>query len=196
MIPYKVHHKEMVDAILLLDDKTIKGASLYPFFRWTGEVEKLMLILPDDDNIYMIPYKKGIVTVSFSGKIRLALKAPQLALYAHFSRDSLKGLYHYDSKWRLSDKRFEKCPGRDVIMKSNCADFITENIEHLRFMKDLSELKSVALKARGIRILAIIPAAKLMGPVHEKMAAIAGPPFKSADSQWILDPIWNFWSSE
>ena len=191
----RVWNTELIDTRLRLPHTVVKGASVYPFFRQTGEVKYLMLILPGTSRVFMVPYKKGIIRVGFRDTICMTLSSDQFKKATAFHADQLQGLFHYDTWQILSQERFAGYRARNIIMQTNCAAAVRaytgKKIGHLRFTRDLSELESFALKARGLKTAGTIKAGKVLSSLAEAGQHKVLPAAECEDRQWVLDPVWQ-----
>ena len=162
----RVWDTELIDTRLRLADRLVKGASIYPLYRDTGEVKYLMLVLPGSSCVFMVPYKKGIVRVGFRDTIFMFLSSGQLKKTTAFQADQLQGLYHYDPQQILSQERFAAYREKHIIIQTNCAaavrEYTEKEIGHLRFTRDLSKLASFAVKSRGLKTAGTFKAGKVL----------------------------------
>lgn len=174
----------------------IEGASIFPFFGKSGQVKQLMILLPEEDEISMIPFEKGLVSISFFGIVKLSMDKAELISYSNFSENRVENLYHYDPGWTLSHERFAKHRARKLIKGTNCAGRMEEKISYLLFSRDLSSLELFALEAKGpsISFRTVKPhklLRKLPLPRSGKSTVVREP----AHREWRLDPIWNHWGA-
>lgn len=191
MFALRVQDTDLYGKTMRLDRKLVKGVSLYPFFRETGEVVYLMLVLPGESRVFMAPYKKWQVAVYFWGGVRLDITPERLETAANFRAKDIRGLYHYDAKWVLSEARFSNYRAKDLIKQTNCAEAVQEQagdqIRHLRFTRDLSTLVSFAVRSRGIMGAHTLRAENILTALPGASIKKVGPEKET----WVLDPVWH-----
>ncbi len=177
---------------LMAKKEPVAGASIFPFFNTSGQVEQLMVVLPDANIVFMIPFKKGLATVSFLGVVSLSMDLAQIESYSNFTVNQIEDLYHYDPNWQLSHERFAGYWARNLLQQSNCTDRLDKKVRNLMFAKDLSSLDHFAMKSFGLNLFRSIPPEILLAtlhPIQTETCDSVGPP----NPGWQLNPIWKYW---
>jgi len=174
-------------------DERIKGASIFPFFSKSGQVKQLMIALPDSKSVFLIPAKKGLATVSFSGVIRLSIDSAELKSHSNFTALQVSHLYHYDPNWLLSHERFSNYRAKKLITRSNCANYLGEKVRQLLFSRDLSLLEGFVMKSVLLNMFRTIEPEMLLGPIPPTQLEKSDLYIEPANSGWQLNPIWNEW---
>ena len=141
MILFDVKDRDLSRATLSAKGERVKGAAIYPLFRESGEVKRLMILLPGENHALMVPYRRGMVTLSLFGALRFSMDLAELKSHINFSPAEVERLFHYDPDWALSDGRFSGYWARDLIRRTNRAGKFKEEISHLIFSRDLSTLE-------------------------------------------------------
>lgn len=186
--------KKLYKATLSLKDERIKGISIFPFFDTSGDVKQLMILLPGLDKILMIPFKKGIISVSFLGRLKLSMDLPQLMSYSDFTGKQIENLYHYDPDWALSHERFTKHWAQQLIKQTNCLNLIKEKVTSLRFSRDLSLLEGFAVEAGYLNTASrTIKPEKILLQLHKAESEQSDYLIRPANREWQLSPQWNEW---
>lgn len=186
---------ELTKTTLIAKKERIHKASIFPFFDASGQVKQLMVLLPDANTAFMIPFEKGLASVSLMGAVRLSMDSAEIESHSNFTGQQIDHLYHYDPNWHLSHERFADYWARDLIKQTNCADPLKENVRHLIFSNDLSVVKRFAMRSRIVN---------LFRPVHPEilLASFHPTPSETGDlsdpvkGQWRLDPIWKRWGQD
>ena len=189
-MPSSVRDTVLDKTTLIASNQRVKDASIFPFFEQSGQVRQLMVLLPDFNNVFMLPFKKGLASVTFLGAVRLSTDMAELMSYSDFTSKQVDHLYHYDPNWRLSHERFSDYWAKNLIKQSNCADHIGERVRNLLFSKDLSLLERIRIKVGYL-----ITPQKLFGeffPAQSERIDLFSEPSKGG---WQLNPIWNHWCS-
>ena len=194
----QVQDTKLYNTRVRLGETTFEEASIYPFFRQTGEVVLLMLVLPLEPRVFMIPYTKGIVKVPFWGPIRVGLTTAQLNPFEMDEKKGLKGLFHYDKGWVLEEEQFLEYRPKDIIRDTNCANAVRElagkEIGHLRFSRDMSRLISFAISATGVKVSAFEKADRILALLYGTISEKEGPESVGSRQSWQLDPAWRTWA--
>jgi hypothetical protein len=119
----------------------------------------------------------------------------QLKALGDIEPGQLGGLFHYDSKWVLSDARFETYWARDIIRKTNCAETLRKqigrDISHLRFSKDMSRLESFGVLSKGLKIPTSLAADEVLKSLANASTEYPEKQASSRSRQWVLDPVWQ-----
>ena len=194
MILFDVKDSDLSRATLSAKGERVRGAAIYPLFRESGEVRRLMVLLPGENHALMVPYRKGMVTVSLFGVLRFSMDLAELKSHINFSVAEVEPLFHYDPDWVLSHGHFSGYWARDLIRRTNLAGKLEEEISHLIFSRDLSSLSRLVIKPRGpeLSFREMTP-----GELLEKAALPSPRPHpiepSPAASEWQLDPVWKDW---
>jgi hypothetical protein len=193
MITLSINADQLNETTLIAKKERIKGASIFPFFCKSGQVKQLMVLLPDFKNVFVVPFKKGLVSVSIFSVVRLSMDLAELKSYSSFTPEQIDHLYHYDPNWHLCDERFLSYWPKALISQSNCADYLGNKVRHILFSRDLSMLEHLVMKSVY---------QNMFKPITPEMALPAFPPAqsvkyesatRSATGGWQIDPIWNNW---
>jgi hypothetical protein len=197
MIAIRVIDKLLHEKTIRLGHTVVEGGSVYPFFRETGEVVYLMVVLPNTSRVFMLPYTKGMIYVHLWGVVRMEVTPDQLKALGDLQAKQLDGLFHYDSKWVLKEERFKNYWARDIIQQTNCAETLREQIgkeiNKLRFSKDLSKLVSVGLRPRSPNVSSTLSADEVLASLAESGSKKSGAWAENGNQQWELDPVWENW---
>jgi hypothetical protein len=193
MITFAISDILLSNTTLMTKNERVKGASVLPFFRKSGQVKQLLILLPDSRVVFLVPFKKALATVSFTGVVRLSIDLAELKSHSNFTGAQLDQLYHYDPNRLLSHERFAAYWAKKRITQSNCLDYLEKKVRHLLFARDLSSLEHFVMKS-GYVFNTLAPEI-LLGPIPlphpEKPDGSAAP---GATDGWQLDPIWKAWS--
>ena len=196
MIVSTISDTALTNTTLIAKRERIQGASVFPFFCASGRVKQVMVLLPDFNTVFMIPFKKGLATVSFLGVIRLSVDLAELNSHSDFTVKQFAHLYHYDPGWHLSHDRFSGYWAQDLIKQTNCARIIGEKVRNLMFSRDLSLLDHFALKYGLINLFKSVTPDMVFGsllPVQSENQDLSiAPPMPG----WRLDPIWEIWGHD
>ncbi len=193
MILFTVKDSDLRNVVLSVGPERIGGGSIFPFFGESGQVKLLMVLLPEERQVLMLPRKRGIVSISLGGVVKLPMDLAELKSYANFKPELLDDLYHYDPDWALSQERFASYRPREAIRRTNCVEWIGGKIRHLQFSRDLSALESLAMESGTWDL-------SFRSRKPEEMFKEAVKPEKESPQvqrgiggQWLLDPVWNNW---
>lgn len=115
MVAFSVSATMLSKTSILFNKQRIKGASVFPLFGRDGQVKRLMILLPDSSLPLMIPFKKGLATVSLPGTVRLTMDLSELNTYSYFIPKQIEDIYHYDPNWLLSHERFSTYWAKTLI---------------------------------------------------------------------------------
>ena len=178
---------------LIARNQRVLGASVFPFFRRSGRVIQLMVLLPHCKTAFMIPFQQGLATVSFLGSVRLSMGLAEIKSHSNFSDKQVDHLYHWDPNWHLSHKRFSGYWARDPIKQSNCARALGEKVRNLMFSRDLSLLDHFVMKSGWLNLFKTITPKMLLGPLPPRQSENADPAIEKKDPGWQLNPIWKYW---
>jgi hypothetical protein len=194
MIAFSISDTLLSDTTLATKDERIKGASILPFFRKSGQVKQLMILLPDTSEAFLIPYKKKLAAVSLTGVVRLSMDLAELKSHSNFTHEQVDQLFHYDPNWLLSHERFTSYWAKKRITQSNCAEYLEEKVRYLLFSRDLSALEHFVMKSVYLNMARTIEPEMLLGPIplpHPKRSDLLSTP---GTGGWQLNPIWNAWA--
>lgn len=181
---------------LIAKKERIQSASVFPFFCESGRVKQLMVLLPDFNTVFMIPFKKGLATVSFLGVIRLSMDLAEIKSHSNFTGNQVDHLYHYDPGWHLSHDRFSGYWAQNLIKQTNCAHIIGGKVRNLMFSKDLSFLEHFGMKYGLINLFRSVTPDMVFGsllPAQSENHDLSVTPAKPG---WQLHPIWKNWSHD
>jgi hypothetical protein len=196
MIAFGISDTLLIKTTLLTKNERVKGASILPFFRKSGQVQQLMILLPDSRVVFLVPFKKGLAKVSFTGVVRLSMDLAELKSHSNFTGAQLDQLYHYDPNWILSNERFTTFGAKKRITQSNCVDYLEKKVRHLLFSRDLSSLEHFVMKSGYAQMHRTIAPETLLGPIPlPRPGKPDGASAPDAPVGWQLNPIWNAWSS-
>ncbi|MEJ2640652.1 MAG: hypothetical protein P8010_13845 [Desulfosarcinaceae bacterium] len=185
----------MTKTTLIAKRERLSNASIFPFFDASGQVRQLMVLLPDFNTAFMIPFAKGLAGVSFMGTVRLSMDSAEIESHANFTGRQIDHLYHYDPNWHLSHERFAGYRARDLLKQTNCADPLRENVRHLIFSNDLSAVKRFVMRSRIVNLFRPVHPEILLASFHPTPLE-TGDPSDRAKRPWRLDPIWKRWGQD
>ena len=198
MIGLQVLDIELHNTRIWLKKTAVEGAFLFPFFEKTGRVRLFMLVLPEEPQVFMLPYAKGMIKVSPWKTIRVGLGYSELNAFGRIEKDQLKGLFHYDSHWVLDAERFSQYGAREIIQSTNCAAAVQKEAEkevgHLRFSRNLSRLVNFAFRAQGLKVAGTVKAKKILEPLARAAAEKKKQDLVKSPPLWQLDPVWRLWN--
>jgi hypothetical protein len=186
----------LIETTLVAKSERVKGASVFPFFCKSGHVKQLMVLLPDFKTVFLIPFKKGLATVSFGGVVKLSMDLAEIKSHSNFTSKQLAHLYHYDPDWHLSHERFAGYWAKNLIKQSNCADSIEGKVQNVMFSKDLSLLKHFAMKSGLINNVSTITPEMLLVPLLPAQSENHDLSIEAENLGWQLNPIWKHWRSK
>lgn len=193
MFAFSVSHAILKNTSILAKKQRINGASVFPFFCPSGQVKRLMMLLPDSNIAFMIPFKKGLAKVSWLGTVRLSMSMAELSTYSDFTREQVEDLYHYDPNWLLSHERFSTYGARALIQRSNCADyFMDKKVGHIRFSRDLSRLERFVMKPAYLNLFRAPSPETVLNALPPAQSQTSELSVQGAIGGWQLEPIW--WS--
>ena len=195
MTPSNIEDTELTKTTLIAKKERIPNASIFPFFDASGQVKQLMVLLPDSNTAFMIPFEKGLASVSLMGAVKLSMDSAEVKSQSNFTSQQMDHLYHYDPNWHLSHERFADYWAKDLIKQSNCADHLDENVRHLIFSKDLSVVKRFVMKSGLINLFRPVRAEILLESLRP-MPSESGDPSEPLNWGWRLDPIWKDWCQD
>lgn len=193
MIALRIADALLTNTTLVLENKRIKGASVFPFFSESGQVRQWMIVLPGSKTVFLVPSKKGLATVSIFGAVRLSIDSAELKSNSEFSLSHVRDLYHYDPNWVLSQERFAGYWAREAIIQSNCAPYIAEKVRQLLFSRDLCRLESLVMRAGFLNTFKTMAPETVLGRIpsaQPEKSDLSGQPVP-VNSGWQLDPIWD-----
>ena len=155
-----------------------------------------MVLLPDFNTVFMIPFEKGLATVSFLGVVRLTMDSAEIKSHSNFTGKRIDNLYHYDPGWHLSHDRFSGYWAQDLIRQTNCAHILGKKVRSLMFSRDLSSLEHFVMKYGLINLFKSVTPDMVLGsllPVQSENHDLSIRPSKPG---WRLNPIWKNWSHD
>lgn len=88
----------------------------------------LMVVLPHKPRVFILPYRKGMIYVHLWGVVRMDVTPDQLKALGDFQAKLLEGLFHYNSKWVLSEERFKNYWAKGIIQQTNCTQTLRKEI--------------------------------------------------------------------
>jgi hypothetical protein len=194
MITLSIANTQLTNTILIAKKERIHRASVFPFFSKSEQVKQLMIVLPDSKTVFLIPFKKGLATVSFFGVIRLSMDSAELKSHSNFTLWQVSHLYHYDPNWLLSHERFSNYWAKKRITQSNCAHCLGEKVRQLLFSRDLSLLEGFVMKYGLLNTHRTIEPEVLSGPIHPTEPEKSDLCIEPVNCGWQLNPIWNEWA--
>lgn len=174
---------------ILFSDRKCVGASLFPFFSPDGFVSHILLIVPSEGGIYLMPWHQDIPFRKSLRSIRLGLDFQVPNSLQPEDMDSLSRLLHYDPWWLLRLPAFHSHWAVASLKKTNCVPYFSEKVEMVYFSRDLLRGTHVLLKSED-ETPGLIPWSNELLSVPEDRN------FESAEwttrpkTTWILDPIW------
>jgi hypothetical protein len=180
---------------LVAKRERINKASIFPYFDASGEVKQLMVLLPDLKTAAVIPFEKGLASVSLMGAVRMSMDSAEIGSHSNFTSQQIDHLYHYDPNWHLSHERFADYWAKDLIKQTNCADHFKENVRQLIFSSDLSAVKCFVMKSRLVNLFRPVPPEILLESLHPTPSE-TGDLSKPAKREWRLYPIWKRWGQD
>jgi hypothetical protein len=193
MFTFTVSAAILNSTAILAKNQRIKGASVFPFFGRSGQVKRLMVLLPDSDIALMVPFKSGLAKVSWTGAVRLSMSLAELTACDDFTREQLDDLYHYDPNWMLSQERFSTYWATNLIKQANCADEMEKNVREIRFSRDLSRIESVVMKSSFLNVFRNISPETVLEAMPATQTKMNNSPIAGNTGGWRIDPIW--WES-
>ncbi|MFH2132577.1 MAG: hypothetical protein ABIK68_19525 [bacterium] len=200
MISFQVSVEALYRQKIAFRDQKIKGASIFPFFDQNGEVQRLMVILPSSDDIYLVPWNRRLFKTGCWGSRQLRLNPAELGSYGQFSSSAYSGLYHYDPWWTISGGRFWRHWAQEPLKKTNCINLFNKRIAGVSFKPDLSGLSRVMIEY-GLSYMSY-RSGKLAEMVLRPALSVPG---ASAGTRWLvdrrsaawqLDPVWKEWGGD
>ena len=196
MIVSTIAGTALTKTTLIAKKERVQGVSVFPFFCASGRVKQLMVLLPDFNSVFMIPFKKGLAKVSFLGVIRLTMDLAEIKSHSNFADRQIDHLYHYDPGWQLSHGRFSGYWAQDLIKQTNCAPIIGEKVRNLMFSRDLSLLEHLVMRFGLINLFKSVTPDKVFGSLLPAPSENQDPSIAPAKPGWRLEPIWETWSLE
>jgi len=173
---------------LQFEDESLEHATLFPFFKRGGEVERLLVIDPWEGTAWVLPFEPNLMSVPFFErrvKIRTALGA--LRQLNEDEADKLSELWHFDPWWLLDEEPFDVQPTTPLLKKTNCVDRFAIDNPGLGFRRDLS--KVVWLFGGSPRQRNFIRWKPTLLPRRRSRAKESTS--QVGHSSWILDPVWQ-----
>lgn len=166
-----------------LAGRTIVGASVFPFFDASGAVQRLLIVDPDFQLLFVcspsdlqrLPWVQPVV-------IKTARRlTPDVAV-----RD-LSPLWHYDPWWVLTREPFASFEETCILKRTNCAEDFREDPSGMLFTGDLSWVRSVYTKTdsnyteRKFNVELMLPRAQRSEEPPQPSSRPGG---------WVLAPFW------
>jgi hypothetical protein len=190
MVAFSVSQTTLSKTSITANQQRIKGASVLPFFCKTGQVKRLMILLPELSIPLMIPFEKGVATVSLPGTVKLCVDLSAWDTYSDFTPKHIEDLYHYDPNWLLSRERFSAYWAKTLIQQSNCAGFLNKKVREIRFARDLSLIERVVMRQwylNTFRTPSTEALLSVMPPTKSEQSDLS---IEGATRGWQLKPIW------
>ena len=178
-------------------DEPVERTSIMPLFDQDSQVKQLIIILPEIDDIYIVPWNPRLVKLGFWGSKQLRLDLAELKSYSRFNSSSFSCLYHYDPWWVLERRRFWRYRDLEQLRLTNCANKFEEGVMAVCFSRDLSELSKFMIEHGALNFSYRSAKLKEMtwrsGLSRSKSGSNRRRINDRITSQWYLDPDWNDW---
>lgn len=193
MFVTNISDKALRKITIKAEGERLANVAVFPFFDREGEVKQVMLVLPVEKVVCIIPMRQGLVRVGAGNVLKFSMDLAEIKSYANFNPQQITQVFHYDPKWTLSRSQFSRYWANELIKQTNCANQLEEKVRNILFSNDLSSIDGFILQkdlnhyhtmTAGMLALAALPEdvnAQLMAPVDTKT------------NGWQLRPIWNQW---
>jgi len=176
--------------------ETVAGASIFPFFDITGKVQRIMLLLPDSNEVFLIDWQPKLINIPFLGSIQLSIDPAAIKSCGAFKAEAVKGLYHYDPWWVLSKSRYRRHWALDLLKSTNCTGGFKEKVHYVNFDNSLSELKYLMIHIKSSERYRQVNLNQMTWK-SEFLASVNKTTFhripKLSPIGWHFDPIWQNW---
>ena len=169
---------------VVVDRRRYEGIWIFPFFENDGNVEQIVLILPDTTDMLLIDASSDKVEAPLFKPMRIKTGA---AVLEKGRLDELGKLWHFDPDWVLNEERFKGHWARAVLRNTNCVDRLPKKAK-LYYRRDLSRIQWTTYPKDGEE--------DHIGKWDAGLLPANPPPLerrsKSAPIlRWVLDPIWS-----
>ena len=132
------------DFRLHFSDRSVAGASLFPFFDDDGVTRALMFTSDKDDRIVLIRYEESLITGAHHGPRgeAIALEHADLTDSTEADAEAIAHLWHFDPWWELGATRFA---GHEAVppLKSTNIPGYDQEITHVAFDPTLARVVEI-----------------------------------------------------
>lgn len=158
------------DFRLHFSDRSVSGASLFPFFDDEGRTRALMFTSEEDGRIVLIEYHESLMTGAEHGPRgeAIALRHADLKDSTAADAEAIAPLWHFDPWWELGASRYAGHPAVPPLKSTNIPGYDQE-ITRVAFDPTLARVvevghgEGVSLTTRGFEPRLLARASDLRG---------------------------------
>jgi len=195
MFVTNISDKTLTKITVKAKGERLANVAVFPFFDREGKVKQVMLVLPDEQIVCLIPMRQGLVQLGTGHVLKFSMDLAEIKSYVNFNPQQIAGVFHYDPQWTISRPRFSRFWAKELIKKSNCANLLEKKVRNLLFSNDLSAIDGFIMQKGSLNLFHTMTAGIMaLAALPEAAGGQLDLPVATQMSGWQLSPIWNEWS--